>query len=165
MLLAINKTIIFHIYLCLLCTACGFHLRSHNLDQLNHNIRIQAQAADKLNRTIKQQLNIIGVETVQQDANYQLIISNERFEKSVLSLSARTAKAEEYQLTYNVSYSFKHQTSGWLIPQRTLTLSQDLVFNEDSLSQSAEEIKLNQELSIRAAKYILNHIQLILAKP
>ena len=86
------KTRLILIYTLLLTTACGFHLRGSQLNGFDiSNLYINSSSAPRLTKEVKSQL--IGLNkslaSSSQGAAYIITLKDERFEKSVLSVSAK----------------------------------------------------------------------------
>src|SRR3970282_1656131 len=88
--------------------ACGFELRGSNLETLRQSsVYVNVSGASTLAQEVRQQLEFadIPIARTASDADYVVDISNETFERKVLSVSAQTGKVEEYEIFYQARLS------------------------------------------------------------
>ncbi|MEQ8938726.1 MAG: hypothetical protein RLT30_08475, partial [Gammaproteobacteria bacterium] len=100
-----------HLPLCLLlaftlslAAGCGFQLRGAQMTGFtSSSIYLNNQGASQLLEQVRLQLQGAGATIAEspQQADYVLGLTQERFERSVLSVSAVTGKVEEYLITYS----------------------------------------------------------------
>lgn len=154
------------ICLLLLTTACGFHLRGSQLAELDiNNIYINQSSAPKLAKEVKSQLAGAGVtlSDSNQGATYIVTLKEERFDKSILSVSAATGKVEEYELVYSAKFDAVHADGRKIIENDPVSLARDFTFDENAvLSKFSEESLLQDDLVRRSASRVLRRLQALL---
>ena len=127
-------------------TACGFQMRGTQsltvakFDRLN----LRSVSADALTREVRSQLQLAGVGE-STSADYSLTIVNENYKRSILSVSPKTGKAEEFQLTLSARISISKTGKKDLVSNETVTASRDYLFDEDALLGKASEERLLKE--------------------
>ena len=146
-------------------TACGFQLRGSNLETLkSSHVFIKSNGADKLAAQVKKQLKFAEVPMVDDPtkADYIVELSRETFKRTVLSVSARTGKVEEYEIDYNASLSVKGPGDKFLLRDEPVTAQRDFTFGADAvLSKFDEEGKLHDEITQYAADMVLRRLQAV----
>lgn len=150
--------------LLLLTTACGFHLRGSQpqaeVDAVS-SIYIRASGAGDIAGEVTAQLEQAGITIMPEakQAEYLLNLANERFERDVLSVSARTGKAEEYRLILSVRMSVSHSDDGLLLDNDTVEVARDYTFDEDAvLGTFSEEQVLRDEMTRRVASQVVRRL-------
>jgi LPS-assembly lipoprotein len=150
----------------ILTSACGFHLRGSQLTEFNvANIYINPSSAPKLAKEVKSQLSGAGVSLANsaQDASYVIILKEESFEKSVLSVSATTGKVEEYQIIFKAKMDVIHADGHNIVKNDKVISARDFTFDENAvLGKFSEEEILREDLVRRAASQILRRLQALL---
>ncbi|MDB9752191.1 LPS assembly lipoprotein LptE [Gammaproteobacteria bacterium] len=160
------KTRLILIYTLLLTTACGFHLRGSQLNGFDiSNLYINSSSAPRLTKEVKSQL--IGLNkslaSSSQGAAYIITLKDERFEKSVLSVSAKTGKVEEYQIVLNVEFNAAYPDGSSIIENDRVRVTRDFIFDEnDVLGKFSEEGLLEDDLIRSAASKVLRRLQALL---
>ena len=141
-------------------TACGFQLRgTHSptatrITQLN----LRSISADDLTREIKSQLQLAGVTAVS-DADYTLTLAHENYKRSILSVSPRTGKAEEFQLTLSARMTISKKGAGDLVSNEPVSASRDYLFDEDVLlGKTSEKNVLKEDLRRQIAASIIRRL-------
>tara|TARA_R110000782_G_scaffold199498_1_gene288473 strand:+ start:400 stop:897 length:498 start_codon:yes stop_codon:yes gene_type:complete len=154
------------ICLLLLTTACGFHLRGSQLTKFDvANIYISPASAPKLAKEVKSQLAGAGVTLSDSNvgATYIVTLKEERFEKSILSVSATTGKVEEYELLYSAKMDASHADGRSIIQNDQVSVARDFTFDENAvLSKFSEESILQDDLVRRSASQVLRRLQALL---
>ncbi len=151
----------------MLTSACGFHLRGSQLTEFNvaNNLYINPSSAPLLAKEVKSQLSSAGVSLTgsAQSASYVITLNEERFEKSVLSVSASTGKVEEYQIVYKAKMDVTHSDGRNIIENDKIRSSRDFTFDENAvLGKFSEEEILHEDLVRRAASQVLRRLQALL---
>ena len=138
-------------------TSCGFQLRgtqsptAARITELN----LRSISADDLAREIKAQLQLAGVTTAA-DADYTLTLANENYKRAILSVSPRTGKAEEFQLTLGARMTISKKGAGDLVSNEPVSASRDYLFDEDALlGKASEEKQLKENLRRQIAASII----------
>ena len=156
------------ICLLILNTACGFHLRGSQQTNFDiANIYIQSSGASKLEKEVRSQLAGAGVAIAKsiQDASYIVNLKEERFEKSVLSVSAETGKVEEFQILYTARMDATDAQGKALILDDPIRISRDQVFDEEAvLGTFSEEQLIEQDLVRISASQVLRRLQALISK-
>jgi LPS-assembly lipoprotein len=154
------------ICLLLLTTACGFHLRGSQLTEFDiANIYINPSSAPRLAKEVKSQLAGAGVTLANssQGASYIVTLKEERFEKSVLTVSATTGKVEEYLLAFNAKMDAAHADGRSIIEDDKVSAARDFTFDENAvLSKFSEEAILQDDIIRRASSQVLRRLQALL---
>ena len=139
---------------------CGFQMRgSQSINVVNiSSLDLRSATADELAREVKTQLQLAGV-TITSKADYTLSLEHENYDRSVLSISPRTGKAEEFQLTLTARMSLAKVDGTDLINNELISVSHDYLFDEDALlGKAAEESVLKANLRRQAAATILRRV-------
>ena len=156
------------ICLLMLTSACGFHLRGSQLTKFNiDKIYIHSSSATNLANEVKTQLTNSGAEiaTSQDGAKYILVLKEERFEKSVLSVNAATGKVEEYQILYTAKMDASHADGKLITENDRVSSSRDFTFDENAvLGKFSEEELIREDIVRRAASQVLRRLQALTAK-
>ncbi len=156
------------ILICLLLftTACGFHLRGSQLAEFDiNNIYVNPSNAPKLAKEVKSQLVGAGVTLANsnQGATYIVTLKEERFDKSILSVSADTGKVEEYEILYSAKMDAVHADGRSIIANDRISIARDFTFDENAvLSKFSEESILQEDLIRRSASQVLRRLQALL---
>ena len=160
------KTRLILICLLLLTTACGFHLRGSQLASVDiDNIYINPSSAPRLAKEVKSQLAGAGatLSDSSQGATYIVTLKEERFDKSILSVSADTGKVEEYELLYSAKIDASHADGRKIIENDQVRIGRDFTFDENAvLSKFSEESLLQDDLIRRSASQVLRRLQALL---
>ena len=155
------------IYFLLLTTACGFHLRGSQTTKINvENIFIIGDSA--LAEEVKSQFLNLGASLAasSQDASYVIALKESRFEKSVLSVSSTTGKAEEYQIMFQAKMDAIHADGTYIIENEKINVIRDFAFDENAvLGEFSEESIIQEDLIRHAANQVLRRLQALLSSP
>lgn len=138
---------------------CGFQLRGH-VAMPEGLERIQVQAPGKLKDDLALYLDASGVTVTPTDADAVLMVSNERFERRVLTVDPRTGKSREYELAYSLMFELRRRDGSRILAPQQVRLLRDYVFDEDALiGKNLEESVLRDEMRRDAVQQILLRIQ------
>lgn len=161
--MTLRSTLLFLLAVAL--TACGFQLRGSNLETLKHSqVYIQSDGANDLAAQIRQQLGFAEVPMINDPgkADYIVELGHESFNRSILSVSPKTGKVEEYKVSYNASLSIRGPGGKVLLQNEPVTAELDFTFNENSvLSKAEEEQRLHNEITRYAADIVLRRLQAV----
>ena len=153
------------IYILLLTTACGFHLRGSQTTKINiDNVFINGDSA--LATEVKSQFINSGVSlaTSAQSAAHIVTLKETNFEKSVLSVSPKTGKVEEYQILFQAKIDAMHADGTYIVENEKITVTRDFAFDEtEVLGEFSEESIIQEDLVRRAASQILRRLQALLS--
>lgn len=150
--------------------ACGFHLRGSGataLDISAERIFINEVDARDVGREIRFQLRESGVniESAPGDAQYRILVANERVDRDVLSVSPQTGKVEEYQLTLSVTVSISKAGTEKPLSEERISLVRDYTFDQDAaFAKFQEEETLREELSREAAEQTLRRLDAVIRR-
>lgn len=152
--------------LVLLMSSCGFHLRG--VSQLPTELApllIQGDSGSLLVASLNQQLKSgdIAITEVASEANYRLIIGEQRSDRRTLSLGSDN-RAAEYQLVESVSFELRDRQGNVVIGPRDI--SERRILSNDpnnTVSKSNEEALLRREMQRALAVKLLR--QLAAVKP
>ena len=124
---------------------------------------ISAATAPKLRQQVDKELRLRGVKLAsKKDAQATIELTNENFDRRVLSVDPDTGKVREVELGLEVGYSVRAKDGKLLSAPETLTWVQDFVFDETSLLGTTErESIIQRELSEDAAQTILLRLETI----
>ncbi|MAJ91272.1 MAG: hypothetical protein CMF40_03680 [Legionellales bacterium] len=155
------------IYVLLLTTACGFHLRGSQTAKINiDNLYINSASASSLAKEVKLQLSGTGnaLADSAQNASFVITIKEESFEKSVLSVSPKTGKVEEYQMLLHAKMDLIKADGTFLLEDEKLTVIRDFAFDENAvLGEFAEESIIQEDLIRRAANQVIRRLQALIS--
>ena len=153
------------IYILLLTTACGFHLRGSQTTKINiDNVFINGGSA--LAAEVKSQFINSGVSlaTSAQSAAHIVTLKETNFEKSVLSFSPTTGKVEEYQILFQAKIDAMRADGTYIVENEKITVTRDFAFDEtEVLGEFSEESIIQEDLVRRAASQILRRLQALLS--
>lgn len=150
--------------LAMLC-ACGFELRGSNLEPLKQSsVYVNASGSSIIASHVRQQLQFADVPLARtpSDAEYIVDISNEAFERKVLSVSAQTGKVEEYEVLYKAYLSITGPDGKKLINSEPITAQRDYAFDSGAVLGSFDnEYVLQADISKYAASTVLRRLQAV----
>ncbi len=158
------KTQYLLVFLLFTLAACGFHLRGSQQKAANivvAKVYVANAGAATVTPIVRSQLTSAGASAVKSaaKAEYTLRLERERFEQTVLSVSASTGKVEEYQIALTLYMSVIDSGGQELLLEEPIRTVRDYTFDEDAvLGKFAEEQVLREELSRQAAAEILSRL-------
>lgn len=149
------------IVLSILLNACGFQLRGANVLPANLNhlyIQAPAHLADEV------RVYLAGSDTQlmkQRDgADVILTLSDDRYDRRVLSVDPSTGKDREFEITYSLNYHAQGAAGKTLVNSNRLTIKRDYVFDQDAIiGKSREEGVLRIEMRRDAIQQVLFRLQ------
>lgn len=154
--------------LLLLLCACGFHLRGSQVAATKSavtSLAVKSVSAGQVTDQVTSQFKLGGtrIKEVQDRGDYLLTLSNEGFDRDVLSVSADTGKVKEYQLTLHVVMSVNAPDGKSLVDNETITASRDYTFDESSiLGKSNEEMSVREDLVRQVSGQIVRRVDAVL---
>lgn len=161
------KTHLLLIYVLLLTTACGFHLRGSQTAAIDvDNIFINGDSAPALAKEVKSKFENAGTTfaTSSKSAAYIITLKEARFEKSVLSVSPTTGKVEEYQIVFQAKMDVMRVDGIYIVEDEKISAIRDFAFDENAvLGEFSEEFIIHEDLIRRAASQILRRLQALLS--
>jgi LPS-assembly lipoprotein len=150
----------------LLLAACGFHLRGYKEATTLQVSSVYLQTADNgdIAQTVRAQLKAGKTRLTDnaEAAQYVLNLGRQKVQRRVLSVSARTGKAEEYQLILSVVMSINGSDGESLLSDQLIKASRDYTFDEDAvLGKSSEEEVLLGDLTNQVVDQILDRLNAV----
>ena len=140
--------------------ACGFQLRGTIGTTGFQRIGLNGPAASLVTDELRNQLELSGVTTTAADPRYRLDIGAERFDRSIVSVSAATGKAEEYRIELSLTFSARNAKGDFLLTDETISLSREYLYDETAvLSEDNEEALIREDLAGQAAIRIIRRLE------
>ncbi len=147
------------ILLCLLFSACGFHLRGQNVLPSNlHVIKIESQTPyGDFESTLRRKLMALGVNVIRMSqAPVTLRIISTALFNDVPTFGGSN-QARVYVYYYQVKFELINANCQTLIPPQCLTTSKTLIINAGRALESTNQIDILQhEMQIDLAQMIIN---------
>ncbi len=152
-----------------LVASCGFHLRGSQPQTSSDlaSIYLSENRADDIAAEVRAQLRSAGtsIVTTRDKAEYLLRLSNESISQTVLSVSAATGRAEEFQLTLTVTMSVSDRQDNELIADQVIRLARDYTFDAEAVLGTASQQRiLEAELVQQAAAQIIRRLHAVSRK-
>jgi LPS-assembly lipoprotein len=143
--------------------ACGFNLRGTEKFHFT-SAQIQSEGADHLASELERLMleREIKIVPTTNEAQVVISLSQEKFDKRVLTVSAVSGKLAEIELTFQVNLAVQQPDGTILLEPQPLTLWRDYSFDETAvLAREAEEELLHQEMFQDLIAQILRRLQTI----
>jgi LPS-assembly lipoprotein len=145
-----------------LILGCSFHLRGFvSMPSNLHDVAIVVENVNRdLAPLLKEQLNAyhIMVPNDPAQANYWLILENDKEDQQITSVSSSTTP-RQYQMTYQVAFKLQEAHGKEIIPSTLVTTTRQLTVNSNRmLGSSDEENTLKREMRRDAVIQILDRI-------
>ena len=154
-----NILILFVIFL----SACGFHLRGHNVKEKNFpftSLYLKSAAATPFIADLQNSLELykIRLTTTSAEADLTLDIVFESSDKQILALSG-AGQVLEYQLRYRVSFrAYDRQMREWL-PAGEISLQRSLTYDTAQvLAKEQEESLLYRDMRSDAVQQVMRRL-------
>ncbi len=153
----------------LLTSSCGFHLRGSQTVTTTaiNGIAISDAAAAGVGNEVRTLLQTLGstIITNADEAEYNLYLTDQLLNKSVLSVSAVTGKVEQYQLTLTVRMTVTNADQEDLLSSQQIRVTRDYAFNDAAVLGSVSEQRvLEQEMLRQAASQIVRRLNALAGK-
>ena len=147
-------------------TSCGFRLHGTNRqvddDTLWETTYITDNNAARLKNKLISLLPKKSAEA-KEDAKYILSLSSEELKKTSLSVNPRTGKTEEYQITFNVSFSVEDSKGEPIRSETNIQTNETFYFNEaQALGEFNEEVRIHENLIQEATRQIIQIMQTVI---
>jgi len=161
-----NIKLTFLSLLSFLIISCGFHLRgSQDLSAVLPEVQIQGISKhSELGRELIRALTAAKV-NVLDESETLLSITRDSFSKRVLSLDSTTDRANQYELSYQLTFSLLKKTQDEksqiidLIPVQNITEKREYLFDEDFvLAKADEETRLNDDMRQAAMLQLIRRL-------
>ena len=148
------------ILLALMVISCGFHLRgSLEIPSELQRIQLRSQVPSHWTRNIKATLTNAGVE-FNKTANIILNLEEAQETRQIASYNDN-AKAAEYQLMSELTFSVEDKQGTLLIPKRVLVSERIYQYDENLLAgKSEEEALLKQEMQRDLIRQLVQQFRL-----
>lgn len=141
--------------------SCGFKLRG--AFDLPAEIRtVQVTAPSALRDDILLLLESGGVEVAPEGvkADARINVTGDRFDRRVLSVDAATGKEREFELAYTVNFAVTRRDGDAVIPDGSVNLLRDYVFDPEAvIGTSREEDLLREEMRRDAARQLMRRVE------
>jgi len=152
---------VFILALASLLSACGFQLRGANVlpgDLQNLYVQAPVSLADEV------RIFLDGTDTrvlnQRNGADVILTLSDDRYDRRVLSVDPNTGKEREFELSYSLNYQAKRSDGKTLLNSNRLTIRRDYVFDQDAIiGKSREAGVLRSEMRRDAIQQVLFRLQ------
>ncbi len=151
-------------------SACGFHLRGHNLNEKNFPfsslyLKYPAQSPFISDLQLSLEQYQIKLAATAAEADLTLEIAYERRDKQILALSG-SAQVREYQLNYIVSFrAYDRQMQEWL-PADEITLQRNMTYDDAQiLAKEQEEALLFNDMRSDAVQQVLRRLSRAKSRP
>ena len=158
-----KRTVAFITVLAFLLSGCGFYLKgSRPLQLQGTKIFLKSHGANAITAEIRQQPGIqeVPLATDPKHADFIVTLSDERFDRRILSVDPRTGKWREFELSYEVDFAVNRPDGAPLAKRDTIQISRDLAFDETAvISKFEEENLVRGEMMKDAAETVLRHVE------
>ncbi len=144
---------------------CGLHLRGSSADGGADaggfdawRILLEQSRAQGVWAELREILATSGTQMARnaKQADYVIRLAGERITREVLSVSPRTGKVEEFQLTYRVQLTLQRVGGATLLDAVPVALQRDYTFDQDAvLGNFSEEETLRNEMTREAAEQVV----------
>ncbi len=147
-------------------TGCGFELRGRA--SLPDDIRsVHVNAPAELRDELQIFLEGGGAELVESGsgADVTINLSDETYDRRVLTVDPNTGKEREFELAYSVAFDVKRANGTAVVSRQSVSLIRDYVFDPDAvIGKSREESVLREEMRRDAAQQILRRIRAAISR-
>lgn len=155
--------------LIVLLAGCGYHLRgSEGTYRLQlSKIYVSSQGAGTLAAALISKLQESGVTvaTTPAEAQAVIVVSNEVYDRRVLSVDPDTGKVLEYELGYEAGLTISDPSGRTLLEPQPISLIRDITFDPQAvLGQAEEEQAVLNDMQQDAAQSVLFRLQAVTAK-
>ncbi len=153
-------------FLLLSLTACGYHLRgSASGGQLNvTRVTLELPNIRMISLELQDQLIIRDIEILNDPSDAQRILSltDEQYERRVLSVDETTGKVTEYELEYSVYLQIFDPERNALMPPQRISMLRDVTYDPNApIGKFAEEELIREDMIQNAANTILFRLQAV----
>ncbi|KTC65862.1 Rare lipoprotein B (plasmid) [Legionella adelaidensis] len=149
------------IFLLILMTACGYHLRGFfDMPAWLNDVGIVLEKGHRdLPNLLQQQLEAYKVNVVPlSEARYILIIKNDQYRQEIMSVSSTTTP-RQYQVFYSVHFVLQEAKGKMLIPAGIVEITRQITINSDRiLGSDEEETLIKKEMREDAVLQIINRL-------
>jgi outer membrane lipopolysaccharide assembly protein LptE/RlpB len=150
---------------CACLIGCGdWYLRGTRTDTVPFDSAyLSGATAPRLQAALRQELGYSGVRLApKKDAQATIELTDETFDRRVLSVDSDSGKVREVELGLEVRFSVRGKDGKLLIPPEKLSWEQDFIFDESSLLGTTETAEvIRRELAEDAALTIILRLETI----
>lgn len=155
--------------LIVLLAGCGYHLRgSEEAYRLQlSKIYVSSQGAGTLAAALISKLQESGVTVTGTPAEAQavIVVSNEVYDRRVLSVDQNTGKVLEYELGYEAGLTITDPGGRTLLEPQPISLIRDITFDPEAvLGQAEEEQAVRNDMQQDAAQSVMFRLQAVASK-
>ncbi|MGH8647127.1 MAG: LPS assembly lipoprotein LptE [Gammaproteobacteria bacterium] len=152
-----------------LIAGCGYHLRgSEGAYRLQlSKVYVSSQGAGTLAAALISKLQESGVTVAGTPAEAQavIVVSNEIYDRRVLSVDQDTGKVLEYELGYEAGLTITDPSGRTLVEPRQISLIRDITFDPQAvLGQAEEEQAVRNDMQQDAAQSVMFRLQAATSK-
>lgn len=160
-----NLRIAFTLMVVVCATSCSdWHLRGTRTDLVQiKTIAINGTNAPILTQALNQEFSYSGVRvTNRSEAEAILELTNEEFDRRVISVDPDTGKVREIELSMEIGMTVRGQDGKLLAPYQNLNWVRDFVFDETALlGTNEQEQVIRRQLADDAAKTVVLRLETI----
>lgn len=146
--------------LSVMCISCGFHLRGSTpkaesaLSRLYLVETRSSPVADELKYILE--INETELVSERSLADYTLILDDYNTEQTVMSISASTGKAEEYQLQLTIRMTVSDNEYSEVINNQLIRITRDYAFDDTAVLGSVTErdVLINEMTKLAATQIV-----------
>ena len=154
---------IFLFLLILSFSGCGYHLRGSGVGKLQvNNVYLDVQNTQLVVAELKEQLSIrdVAISNSSEGVDRIVKLSNEIYDRRVLSVDEGTGKVTEYELEYRVGLEILTADGKSLAEPQDVSLIRDVTFDPNAaLGKFDEETLVREDMIRSAANTILLRLQ------
>lgn len=160
------KKLIFRVCICVVLlsvSACGFHLRGHNLTQAEFQFKslyLKVAGESPFVSDLRHYLRLNKLTLVEDSSAADLIleIASERTDKQILSLTS-AGRVQEFQLRYAVLFrAFDGKGQEWL-PAAEIIIYRTMTYDDTQvLAKEQEEQMLYRDMRMDAIQQVLRRL-------
>ena len=154
---------IFLFLLILSFSGCGYHLRGSGVGKLQvNNVYLDVQNTQLVVAELKEQLSIrdVAISNSSEGVDRIVKLSNEIYDRRVLSVDEGTGKVTEYELEYRVGLEILTADGKSLAKPQDVSLIRDVTFDPNAaLGKFDEETLVREDMIRSAANTILLRLQ------
>jgi outer membrane lipopolysaccharide assembly protein LptE/RlpB len=145
-----------------LLSACGgWRLRGTKVyDNMDVSVYVKQKSAVSVSNALSKALALYDIDLAgRAKADFILSISNERYERRLLSVSTQTGKAREVELIIKVDFDLRTAAGALVLPIETYSTRKDFIFDETSIYGTNENEKvLRRSISEETAATLTSRV-------
>ena len=153
----------FLLFLIITLAGCGYHLRGSGTGKLNvNNVFLDIQNAHLIVTELREQLTIrdVAISNSSEGVDRIVKLTNEVYDRRVLSVDEGTGKVTEYELEYHVGLEILTAGGKSLAEPQDISLIRDITFDPNAaVGKFDEEVLVRNDMIRSAANSILLRLQ------